>query len=625
MSTAGSTIFQAPMQKTVYDTDQNDIVDRAEVAVPSAHDLSGALHNVSTLANLNLKISDATLIDTTDSRLSDDRDPNAHALEHVDGTDDIRDATNALKGLATAAQITALEANTVHRGVVTGNPHDVTKGEVGLGNVDNTSDVNKPVSTAQQTALDLKINLTQKGAANGVATLDAGSKIPVTQLPSSVMEYKGSWSVVTNTPALADGVGDNGDIYRVSDAGTRDLGSGNQTWAIGDWVTYNGTIWEKSPGSDAVFSVAGKVGVVTLNHATDLSNVGTKSHAIIDTELGAAYTHSQLAQIAELENLTVAEVQQLENIGTVTISAAQWGYLGGLNQALASTNNVAFNQINLADDKKIYFGAPDMFIQWKGAGGWGETIADNVFFGNVAGTIYMGIGLGTEIQFSNGSNDIDFRATINVFNDSLADVDIQFKGDTDANLGWIDAGLNKWGIGVKPGTANWEIFNVEGNIMMKEGSSPANQITGYGKCWWNSANSNYYAQNDSGVDFQLTEQPVTIPMYISNGGGVIAAGEYYGIRIGFACEITKATINSDQSTTTVADIWVDSFANYPPTVADTITAAAKPTLTAAIKSEDSTLTGWTKTINAGDYIFFKVDSNNNATWLGLFLDVKRTA
>jgi hypothetical protein len=37
----------------------------------------------------------------------------------------------------------------------------LVKGDVGLGNVDNTSDVNKPVSTAQQTALNLKVNLTQ--------------------------------------------------------------------------------------------------------------------------------------------------------------------------------------------------------------------------------------------------------------------------------------------------------------------------------------------------------------------------------------------------------------------------------------------------------------------------------
>lgn len=41
----------------------------------------------------------------------------------------------------------------------TSNPHSVTKSQVGLVNVDNTSDVNKPVSTAQQTALDAKQNL----------------------------------------------------------------------------------------------------------------------------------------------------------------------------------------------------------------------------------------------------------------------------------------------------------------------------------------------------------------------------------------------------------------------------------------------------------------------------------
>lgn len=44
-----------------------------------------------------------------------------------------------------------------HSQVVTGNPHGTSKSDVGLGNVDNTSDANKPVSTAQQTALDGKV------------------------------------------------------------------------------------------------------------------------------------------------------------------------------------------------------------------------------------------------------------------------------------------------------------------------------------------------------------------------------------------------------------------------------------------------------------------------------------
>lgn len=43
-----------------------------------------------------------------------------------------------------------------HISNTTTNPHNVTKSQVGLGNADNTSDANKPISTATQTALDLK-------------------------------------------------------------------------------------------------------------------------------------------------------------------------------------------------------------------------------------------------------------------------------------------------------------------------------------------------------------------------------------------------------------------------------------------------------------------------------------
>lgn len=56
------------------------------------------------------------------------------------------------------AQITAnLVTLTSHTGN-TSNPHSVTKAQVGLGNADNTSDVNKPVSTAQAAAIALKLD-----------------------------------------------------------------------------------------------------------------------------------------------------------------------------------------------------------------------------------------------------------------------------------------------------------------------------------------------------------------------------------------------------------------------------------------------------------------------------------
>ena len=60
------------------------------------------------------------------------------------------------------------------------------KNDMNLSNVDNTSDLNKPISTATQTALNGKLATGLKGAANGLAELDGNGKVPASQLPSYV-------------------------------------------------------------------------------------------------------------------------------------------------------------------------------------------------------------------------------------------------------------------------------------------------------------------------------------------------------------------------------------------------------------------------------------------------------
>lgn len=55
-------------------------------------------------------------------------------------------------GLATKADVSALTAHTTD----IANPHAVTKAQVGLGSVDNTSDLAKPISTATQSTFDTK-------------------------------------------------------------------------------------------------------------------------------------------------------------------------------------------------------------------------------------------------------------------------------------------------------------------------------------------------------------------------------------------------------------------------------------------------------------------------------------
>ena len=81
------------------------------------------------------------------------------ALAGNSTTDNVAEGTSNL--YYTEARVNAntnVTASTTHIGLVTGNPHAVTKAEVGLSDVDNTTDANKPVSTATQDALDLKLN-----------------------------------------------------------------------------------------------------------------------------------------------------------------------------------------------------------------------------------------------------------------------------------------------------------------------------------------------------------------------------------------------------------------------------------------------------------------------------------
>jgi hypothetical protein len=160
-------------------------------------------------------------------------------------------------------------------------PSGLTKADVGLGNVDNTSDVNKPVSTATQLQLDLKESLANKNVANGYAGLDAGGKVLASQLPTTVqgtVNYQGTWNATTNSPAIpAASAGNKGWYYVVSVAGTVPI-SGVSSWDVGDWLVSNGTSWDKIDNTDAVTSVSGRTGAVVLAKAdVGLSNVDNTS------------------------------------------------------------------------------------------------------------------------------------------------------------------------------------------------------------------------------------------------------------------------------------------------------------------------------------------------------------
>ena len=107
-------------------------------------------------------------------------------------------------------------------------------------------------------------------------------------------------------------------------------------------------------------------------------------------------------------------------------------------------------------------------------------------------------------------------------------------------------------------------------------------------------------------------------------GSAITTGEKGHIEIPFNCTITQATLTADQSGSIVVDVWKDTYANFPPTDADNITGTTPPTITTALKSQDSTLTGWNTTIASGDIISFNIDSCTNITRITISLKVEKT-
>ena len=137
------------------------------------------------------------------------------------------------------------------------------------------------------------------GSANGVATLDSGGKVPVSELPAAVLgalSYQGTWNASTNTPTLTSSVGTKGYYYVVDVAGNTNL-NGITDWLVGDWAVFNGSVWQKIDNTDAVTSVNGLTGTVVLTttniaEGTNLYYTDARARAAVSAGTGISYSSS---------------------------------------------------------------------------------------------------------------------------------------------------------------------------------------------------------------------------------------------------------------------------------------------------------------------------------------------
>ena len=142
----------------------------------------------------------------------------------------------------------------------------LVKADVGLGNVDNTSDLDKPISIATQTALNLKEDKSSKGAANGYASLDASGKVPTTQLPSYVASVSGKTGAVT----LVKGDVGLGSVDNTSDA--------NKPVSTAQQAALN----TKANLSGAAFTGASSITANSASNALTITQTGTGNALVVE-------------------------------------------------------------------------------------------------------------------------------------------------------------------------------------------------------------------------------------------------------------------------------------------------------------------------------------------------------
>lgn len=115
------------------------------------------------------------------------------------------------------------------------------------------------------------------------------------------------------------------------------------------------------------------------------------------------------------------------------------------------------------------------------------------------------------------------------------------------------------------------------------------------------------------------------PLYFDGGGSTIGTGVKFDIVVPYNALVTRWDLYADQTGSIVIDIWQDSYSNFPPTNADSITTSEKPTLSSAVKNQDTSLNsgnGWALT--RGNVLRFNVDSATTVTKATLALWITRT-
>jgi len=211
--------------------------------------------------------------------------------------------------------------------------------------------------------------------ANGVPRLDVNGKILVSQLPNSVMEYKGTWNISTNTPTLVNGTGNQGDVYLVEGAavgGTAfNFGAGPITFFNGDQAIYSGSIWQRASGA------TGTVTSVAITESGDSLNI-TGSPITTSGTINIGFNGTNLQYVNGAGNLTTFPTL-ITSIGLSMPSA-----FSVANSPLTANGTIAVTGAGVASQ---YIRGDGTLADFPSSGGGGSSVSYYLNGGTSQGTI----------------------------------------------------------------------------------------------------------------------------------------------------------------------------------------------------------------------------------------------
>jgi hypothetical protein len=144
------------------------------------------------------------------------------------------------------------------------------------------------------------------------------------------LSYQGTWNATTNTPTLASSTGTNGYYYIVATAGSTNL-NGITDWQIGDWLLFNGSVWQKIDQSELVASIT----------SSDGSIVVTTTGSTVD--LAVSQTSPASVLLERVRNSTGATLTK----GTAVYVSGATGQLPTVSKALATGDSTSAQTLGL--------------------------------------------------------------------------------------------------------------------------------------------------------------------------------------------------------------------------------------------------------------------------------------